>query len=196
MGLWLVQECRRVWASHGKTYTYGELVDMAYQAPALVSVLDPDYYEFLKPGDMPARIQAYCLRSGQPVPETPAEIIRCVLESLALKYRWVLEKLENMAGVRLEPIYIIGGGTQNVLLNQLAADATGRTVVTGPLEATAAGNVLVQAMGLGHLSSLAEVRCVVKNSFAPTTYIPQPSGDWDSAYRRMLELMDFALENS
>jgi rhamnulokinase len=189
MGLWLVQECRRTWAAHGKQYSYGELAELAFQARPLVSIVDPDYNDFLKPGDMPSRIQAYCKRTGQPVPDAPAEMIRCVLESIALKYRWVLERLEAMSGQRLEPVYIIGGGTQNVVLNQLAADATNRVVITGPVEATAAGNVLVQAMGLGHLGSLADVRAVVHNSFAPHTYTPRHTADWDAAYARLLALM-------
>src|SRR4029078_12982576 len=131
------------------------------------------------PGDMPARIQAFCRRTGQPAPDSPGAIVRCALESLALQYRWVLECLQAVTRRRLEPIHIIGGGTQNRLLNQLTADATGRTVVAGPAEATAAGNLLVQAIGVGHIGSIAEARAVARRSFTPEVYAPQASGDWD-----------------
>jgi rhamnulokinase len=189
MGLWIVQECRRTWAAQGQEWSYAELTQLASQATPLLSVVDPDADEFLKPGDMPARIRAFCRRSGQPEPDTPGAIVRCVLESLALKYRWLLERLELVAGQRLAPIYIVGGGAQNQLLNQLTADATGSTVVAGPVEATAAGNLLMQALALGHIGSLAELRGVVRRSFTPQTFEPNQSGDWDGAYRRLLDGM-------
>jgi rhamnulokinase len=188
MGLWLVQECRRTWAAQGRTYSYQELTDMAAQADPLLALVNPDSNDFLKPGDMPARIQAYCSRTHQPVPETPAAIVRCALESIALKYRHILGQLEITVGKRLDPIHIIGGGTQNRLLNQLSADATGRNVVTGPIEATAVGNILVQALALGHISSIDEVRSVVKHSFTPELYTPKPNVNWDAAYKSFLDL--------
>jgi rhamnulokinase len=189
-GLWLVQECRRTWARQGEEFSYDELTQMAAQAKPLQSVVDPDYPEFLKPGDMPARIRAFCERTGQPVPQSKGEVIRCVLESLALKYRWVLERLEEILGRRLEPVHIVGGGTQNWLLNQFAADATGRRVVTGPIEATAAGNVIAQMMALGHIGSLAEGRQIVRNSFDVATYEPRGGAEWDEAYSRFLAMME------
>ncbi len=144
-----MQECRRTWAAQGQEWSYAELTQLASQAAPLRRSIDPDADEFLKPGDMPARIRAFCRRSGQPEPDSTGAIVRCVLESLALKYRWLLERLETVAGQRLAPIYVVGGGAQNLLLNQLTADATGRSVVAGPVEATAAGNLLMQALALG-----------------------------------------------
>jgi rhamnulokinase len=188
MGLWLVQECRRTWAAHGTEWSYTQLTQLAAQADPLVSIVDPDSGDFLKPGDMPARLGEFCRRTGQPVPGSPGAFVRCALESMALKYRWVLEKLETVSGQTLDPIHIIGGGSQNELLNQLTADCTGRTVVAGPAEATAIGNLLVQAVALGHID-LAEARAVVRRSFQPATYAPNPAADWESAYRRLLALL-------
>jgi rhamnulokinase len=193
-GLWLVQECRRTWARAasltGEELSYDDLTQMAAQATPLQSVVDPDYGEFLKPGDMPARIRTFCEMTDQPVPQSKGAIIRCALESLALKYRWVLERLEAILGHRLEPIHIVGGGTQNRLLNQFAADATGRQVVTGPIEATAAGNVITQMMALGHIASLEEGRQVVRDSFDVVTYEPAGEPEWNEAYGRFLAMME------
>jgi rhamnulokinase len=189
-GLWLVQECRRTWAHQGEEFSYDELTQMAAQAVPLQSIIDPDYGEFLKHGDMPARIRAFCRQTDQPVPQSKGAIVRCALESLALKYRWVLERLEEILGRRLEPIHIVGGGTQNRLLNQFAADATGRKVVTGPIEATAVGNVITQAVALGHISSLEEGRRIVRNSFDVATYEPAGGAEWDDAYGRFLATME------
>jgi rhamnulokinase len=190
MGLWIVQECRRTWAAQAHDWSYDELARMAGQAAPLAALIDPDADEFFKPGDMPARIQGFCRRTGQPAPADPGAIVRCALESLALKYRWVLERLEAVTGQRLEPIHIIGGGSQNALLNQLTADATGRPVVAGPVEATAIGNLLVQAIAGGQLGSIADARAVVRRSFTPQTYAPQPSADWDAAYARLEALVE------
>jgi rhamnulokinase len=189
-GLWLVQECRRTWARQGEELSYDELTQMAAQATPLQSVVDPDYPDFLKPGDMPVRIRGFCEMTDQPVPQSKGAVVRCALESLALKYRWVLERLEEILGHRLEPIHIVGGGTQNHLLNQFAADATGRQVVTGPIEATAAGNVITQMMALGHIASLEEGRQVVRNSFDVISYEPGGGSEWDEAYGRLLAIME------
>jgi rhamnulokinase len=189
MGLWLVQECRRTWAGQGTDLSYAELTQMAGQAEPFQSVIDPDSPEFFKPGDMPGRIRDYCRRTGQVVPETNAAVIRCVLESLALKYRWVLERLEEMVGQRLEPIHIIGGGTQNRLLNQFTADATGKPVVAGPVEATAIGNLLMQAISSGTVHTLEAGRQIVRDSFPPDIFEPASQTGWDTAYRRLLDGM-------
>jgi len=189
-GLWLVQECRRTWARQGERLSYDALTQMAAQAAPLQSLVDPDYGEFLRPGDMPARIRAFCRRTGQPVPESRGAVLRCALESLALKYRWVLERLETTLGRRLDPIHIIGGGTQNLLLNQLTADATGRRVVTGPIEATAAGNVMMQALALGYIGSLEDGRQIVRNSFEMATYEPAGGSEWDEAFDRFATLIE------
>jgi rhamnulokinase len=187
MGLWPVQESRRTWARQGEQYSYAELTEMAAAAAPLRSVVDPDDNDFLKPGDMPARVRAYCQRTGQPVPESHGAVVRCLLEGLALKYRWVLERLEGLLGRRLETIHIVGGGTQNRLLSQLAADATQRTIITGPIEATAIGNLLVQAVALGEVGSLDEAREVVRRSFTVETFTPDlaSSQAWDDAYGRL-----------
>jgi rhamnulokinase len=190
-GLWLVQECRRAWAKGGKADSYDDLARVAAEAPAFRSLVDVDDPAFGAPGDMPGRLQASCRRTGQPVPETKGEIVRCALDSLALKYRHVLSTLEGILGRRLEPLHVVGGGSRNRLLCQLAADATGRTVVAGPVEATAAGNVAMQAMALGHLGSkgLADARDLVRRSFAIETYDPRPGAAVDDAYARLLQVM-------
>jgi rhamnulokinase len=189
MGLWLVQECRRTWAARGEAHGYAELTGLAAASRPLVAVLDVDHELFLKPGDMPGRIQAYAARTGQAVPQGKGEIVRCVLESIALKYRFQLERLEQMLGRRLEPIHIVGGGTQNQLLSQLTADATGRPVLTGPVEATAMGNILMQAMALRQIGSLAEARAVVRESAQILRFEPQQRSGWDEAYGRLQVLV-------
>jgi rhamnulokinase len=188
-GLWLLQECRRTWARQGQEFSYDELTPMAAQAAPLQSIIDPDDAEFAKHGDMPARIRAFCQRTGQPVPSSPGAVVRCALESLALKHRWVLERLETILRRRLEPIHIVGGGAQNRLLCQLTADATGRRVVAGPVEATAIGNIIVQGMAMGHIASLAEGRRVVRHSCDLTTYEPVGHPGWEEAYSRLVSLM-------
>ena len=189
-GLWLVQESRRTWAAQGEELSYGDLTDLAAQAAPFRSLVDPDAAVFSPPGDMPERMRVFCRRTGQPVPESKGEIIRCALESLALKYRSVLEMLESVTGRHMQALHIVGGGTRNRLLNQFAANATGLRVVTGPVEATAIGNILLQAIALGHLSSLAEARQVVCQSFDVETYQPQDRPDWVAAYQRFNELME------
>jgi rhamnulokinase len=187
MGLWLVQECRRAWARAGEDLSYTEITRLAADAEPFKAVIDVDAADFFQPGDMPARIQQYCERTRQPLPESKGAIVRCALESLALKYRWVLDRLEEMLGYRLDLVHIIGGGTQNQLLNQLTADATRRTVIAGPIEATAIGNVLMQAVALGHVQSVDEARAIVRHSFKPETYEPHPSAEWDAAYQKLMQ---------
>jgi len=189
-GLWLVQECRRTWERQGDALSYDDITQMAAQAEPLQSFVDPDYGEFLKPGDMPSRIRAFCEMTGQPVPPSKGAVVRCALESLALKYRQVIERLEQILNRRLEPIHIVGGGTQNWLLNQFTADATGKRVVTGPIEATAAGNVITQAMAMGYVDSVAEGRRIVRNSFELGTYEPSGEPGWDEAHGRFLEVIE------
>jgi len=189
MGLWLVQECRREWMRGGEKMSFDALTQLAAESEAFLAVIDPDVDEFLHPGDMPARIQKFCAETNQRVPQTKGQIIRVALESIALKYRLVLERLEELTGKHLDPIHIIGGGTKNRLLNQFTADATNRVVVTGPVEATAIGNILMQAIGMKHLSSLVEAREVVRLSFEPEIYEPKRSADWDDAYARLQKVM-------
>jgi rhamnulokinase len=189
MGLWLVQECRRAWERAGKTHTYDELTRLAEAAPPFASVVDPDDSAFLLPPSMPDALAEFCRRGGQPAPVEPGAVVRCALESLALRYRWVLERLEELLGKRLEVIHIVGGGCQNALLCQFAADACNRPVVAGPVEATAAGNVLVQALGLRLLGSLAEGREVIRRSFDVVTYTPRNPEAWQAPYQRFLSLL-------
>ena len=189
MGLWLVQECKRTWAHLGEELSYDEITRLASEANPFLAVIDPDDKSFLHPGDMPERIQNYCANTNQAVPQTKGAIIRVALEGIALKYRWVLERLEELIGKRLDPIHVIGGGTKNGLLNQFTADATCRPVISGPVEATAIGNILMQAMGLKHLGSLAEARDIVRTSFTPEVYEPKQTKDWDEAYSRFQKVM-------
>jgi rhamnulokinase len=189
MGLWLVQECKRTWAHLGEDLSYDEITLLASEAKPFLAVIDPDNDNFFRPGDMPERIQKYCVETNQTVPQTKGEIIRVALEGIALKYRWVLERLEELTGKHLDPIHIIGGGTKNRLLNQFTANATCRMVVTGPVEATAIGNILMQAIALKHLDSLAEARGIVRTSFIPELYESKPTTDWDEAYSRLQKVM-------
>jgi rhamnulokinase len=189
MGLWLVQECRRAWERGGVTYDYAALMKMAEAATPFASIVNPDDPSFVLPTSMPLALADYCRRTGQSVPAEPGDVVRCTLESLALRYRWVLERLEELAGKRLDTIHIVGGGCQNTLLCQLAADACNRPVVAGPVEATAIGNVLVQAIGLGLLSSLAEGRAVVRRSFEVRTFEPREHERWQEPYRRFLGMI-------
>ena len=191
MGLWLVQECRREWMRGGEEMSFDALTQQAAESEAFLSVIDPDVAEFLHPGDMPSRIQKFCADTNQRAPQTKGQIVRVALESVALKYRLVLERLEELTGKHLDPIHIIGGGTKNRLLNQFTADSTGRTVITGPVEATAIGNILMQAIGMKHLSSLTEAREVVRASFDPDVYEPKRTAE---AYERKIERITEAVE--
>jgi sugar (pentulose or hexulose) kinase len=154
--------------------------------------VDVDDHRFLSLGGMPDKIRQYCRETGQAIPESKGEVLRCALESLALRYRWVLQKLETMMGRRLEVVHIIGGGMQNELLCQLAADAMQRPVVTGPIEATAMGNILMQALAMGDISSLQEGRELIRNSFDVGNYEPGDAAPWDEAYGRYLEVLQVA----
>jgi rhamnulokinase len=173
-GLWLLQECQRQWEQEGRAYTWPELVALAEAAAPRRSIVDPDAPEFLAPGDMPTAIRAYCRSAGQPEPEDVGALVRCCLESLALKYRWVIEALERLTGRQITTIRVVGGGSQNSLLCQLTADACGRPVVAGPVEATALGNILVQAVATGHLPDIAAGRRAVAESFPQMVYLPKP----------------------
>jgi rhamnulokinase len=185
-GLWLLQECRRAWALAGHEFSYHELATMASGAPPFSAVIAPD--AFLEPGDMPEKISGHCRATGQQQPASPAAVARTILESLALRYREVLESLESLLSRRLHTIHIVGGGSRNRVLNQFVADACGRTVIAGPAEATAMGNLLIQAMGAGELSGLSAVREIVRRSTALETFLPRSSGHWDRAYEKFLEV--------
>lgn len=185
IGLWLVQECRRVWAAAGQEYDYATLTELAAQSPPFVSLINPADPRFLAPANMPEAIAGFCRETGQPVPETPGAILRCVFESLALIYRQTLLQLELVAGTKIRRLHIVGGGSRNALLNQLTADALGIPVIAGPDEATAAGNILIQAITLKHLRSLADARAIIQDSFGTTTFQPQNSAAWLKPYDRL-----------
>jgi rhamnulokinase len=189
MGLWIIQQCRAVWAAGGEKIEYSLLMTQAEAAPALAAHIDPDDPIFFSPGDMPARVRDYCIKSGQRAPETHGEIIRCVLESLALKYRMVLEQLIEASGQPVDVIHIVGGGAQNPLLNAMTANATGREVLVGPVEATTLGNALVQLIARGELRDLAQAREVVRANYPPTRYAPQERAQWDEAYGRFVRMV-------
>jgi rhamnulokinase len=189
VGLWLVQECRRDWADRGRDYDYAALTQLASEAKPFVSLINPADPRLVSPDDMPARIAALCRETGQPVPESPGAFVRCALESLALFYRVTLRQLERVIGKTIEQLNIVGGGSKNVLLNQFAANALQIPVLAGPSECTALGNILVQAIALGHLPSLAAAREVVRNSFEVTTVKPQSGAEWDGAFGRFERLV-------
>jgi rhamnulokinase len=187
-GLWLLQECRRRWQREGRDYDWQELLEQARSAAPLQSLIDPDAPDFLNPADMPAAVRAYCRRTGQPEPGTPGEIVRCCLESLALKYRQVLGLLEQVCGEALTTVRVVGGGCQNTLLNQFTADACSCPVVSGPVEATALGNIMVQAIATGYISDLAEGRQAIARSVKQERFEPQGQ-DWQQAAERFESLL-------
>jgi rhamnulokinase len=190
-GLWLLQASRRCWAAAGHDYSYEELVTAAADPRyAFRSLFDPDCPDFLHPGDMVAAIASYCRQTEQPEPSNPAACVRAILESLAFKYRVVLASLEQLTGTRFEEIRVVGGGARNALLNQFTADATGRRVVAGPVEATALGNIAMQMLATGSVASLAEARAVIDRSFPVQRFEPANADCWDSHDRRFHEYLE------
>ncbi len=191
MGLWLVQECRRSFERKGRKYEYAELVKLAQAAEPFRSLIDPNDHEFLSPDDMATSIQTWCRKNGEPVPETDGQLVRCCLESLAFKYRQVLMGIEGLTGETIEVIHVVGGGGKNEILNQFTASASGKPVIAGPTEATALGNVLIQARAAGDIGSLTEIRDVVRRSSQAElkTFPPQDTKAWDAQYPRFLGLL-------
>ena len=190
MGLWLLQQARDGWRRSGKAYSYSDLIEMAESAADDGPLINPDDPRFLAPKEMNLAIVDYWAETGQECPHSPAEIARCIIESLALCYRQGLEKLGQILGRRFRVIHLVGGGALNTLLCQFTADATGIPVLAGPVEATVSGNVLVQALGRGYLSSPQEIRDVVRTSFEPIEYEPHNSSRWDEVYDRYLRLVE------
>jgi rhamnulokinase len=192
-GLWLLQSCRRQWAASGHDYAYEELLASARDDRlSFRSLIDPDHHAFLHPENMVASIADYCRQTGQPEPSAPPEYSRSILESLAFKYRAVLESLEELTGKRFEQIRVVGGGSRNRLLNQFTADATGRAVVAGPVEATALGNIAMQMLATGAVASLAEARQIIDRSFPVERFEPTAADRWESHYRRFQEYVEFS----
>ncbi len=191
MGLWIIQECRREWAKKtGETLDWEDIKAQAARAKPFQCVIDPDYPEFYKAGGMPGKILEYCRKTGQREPDGVGGYARTVYESLALKYRWAVERLGEMKGRRIRSLNMTGGGIQNLLLNQMAADSTGLPVTTGPVEGAAMGNALLQAVALGEIRDLAQARDVVRASVETKVYEPHPTAWWDEAYNRMLRNME------
>ena len=184
MGLWMLQCCRQAWTSRGYSCDHAELLELAAREESFLSLVDPDHESFLRPTDMLAAIDQFCARTQQPCPKGAGAYVRTILESLALKYRVVLQHLEALTGKRIEKIRVIGGGSKNRLLNQLTADATGKPVVTGPAEATALGNVAVQALATGAMTSLEQARNIIENSFPSEVFAPRETFKWDQPAER------------
>ncbi|HEY4415269.1 MAG TPA: rhamnulokinase family protein [Verrucomicrobiae bacterium] len=184
IGLWIVQESRRQWASEGHKYDFAALAQLSTSAPPFVSLINPDDERFLSPGDMPKKIAEFCAETGQPVPANHAAYMRCIHESLALYYRIVLRRIELLTSKKIERLHIVGGGSQDATLNQFAANSLKIPVLAGPTECTALGNLLIQAIALGHVASHAAARDIVRNSIELKTFTPQDSAQWDAAAAR------------
>lgn len=188
-GMWLLQECRRVWNQAGKDWGWEDLNGLSAAAVPCRSLIDPDAPDFLAPDNMPEAIRGFCRRTSQPVPDDEGAVLRCALDSLALKFRHVLAMCEELAGRRIETIHVVGGGTRNRQLCQATADACGRRVVAGPVEATAIGNVMMQAVAIGEVASIADARSVIRRSFPVEQYEPNESAAWDEAYERFTSIL-------
>ena len=188
MGLWLIQESRRQWKREGKEYSFAELESLAKAAKPFKCFIDPDDPSFVAPGDLPARVRAFCERTGQYVPQTVGEIVRCIYESLAMKYRYTAQTISKLTGIRPRVIHVVGGGTKDGFLSQMTADACNLPVCAGPEEATAIGNLLVQMMANGEAKDLSQARAIVAASFACKHYEPQNTAAWDEAYQTFCAL--------
>ena len=184
LGLWILQETRREMIQQGSKLEYTDLVRAAEGAPRLRSLIDPNASEFLKPGQMIEKIQSFCRRTSQPIPEDAASLARCILESLALSYTTQLDQLSTLLNKKIEVLHVVGGGSRNRLLNQFTANASGLRVSAGPVEATALGNLLIQAIAAGELSSLAELRAAIRHSYAIDEFVPQETASWSEAKER------------
>ena len=187
-GMWILEQCRKEWDLSGKNYSYPEIVEMAMSAKPFQSYIQPDDPSFANPPSMLEAIDAFCERTGQAKPENDAQVIRLIFESLALRYRQVLEDLDRIATHPIERLHIIGGGSKNRLLNQFTANAIGRKVIAGPSEATAIGNVMIQAMAAGVVSSLQEMRAIIHASIETEEFLPQESEAWEQAYQKFITL--------
>ncbi len=188
MGLWIIQEVRREWAKKGEEYSFSELADMALEAEEFKSFLKPNYPEFAKPGNMVKKIQSYCEKTGQAVPQTKGEIVRCIYESLALEYRQAYENLSKITGKSFKGINVVGGGSNATLFCQMTANSCNIEVSAGPTEATALGNIAVQLVASGDIKDIKEARSIIKNSFDVKIYHPENTKAWDEAYERYLKI--------
>ncbi|WP_442591724.1 rhamnulokinase [Pedobacter sp. AW31-3R] len=188
-GMWLLEQCRKEWESTGLQYSYEQIVNLSDTAEGFRSLIDPDHESFANPESMTEAIRAYCRRTAQEVPASHAEFIRCIFDSLALKYRKVLESLQQLAPFKIEKLHVIGGGSQNRLLNQSTANSIGIPVVSGPSEATAIGNIMMQAKGIGLVNALCDIRKMVRNSVEPEIFFPEDTLAWTEAYYRFSQIL-------
>ena len=188
MGLWLIQESRRQWRREGKEYSFAELEALAKEAKPFKCFIDPDHPNFVAPGDIPTRVREFCQKTGQYVPETVGEVMRCIYESLAMKYRYTAETIGKLTGISPRVVHVVGGGTKDGFLSQMTADACGIPVCAGPEEATAIGNLLVQLMAASEAKTLSDARAIVAASFACKHYAPQNTAAWDEAYQNFCAL--------
>ncbi|MDR2859015.1 MAG: rhamnulokinase [Mediterranea sp.] len=187
-GMWLLEQCRKEWEREGIKYTYPEIIALSDSVEAFCRLIDPDDSVFANPESMTSAISDYCKKTNQPLPENHAEYIRCIFDSLALKYKYVFQCFEQMASFHIEKLHVIGGGSQNKLLNQFTANATGVVVVAGPSEATAIGNAMIQAKGSGVVHSLQEIRKIIRDSYVPDLFYPQETDKWNEAYCSFLKI--------
>jgi rhamnulokinase len=188
-GLWIVQQCRAQWRREGHDWSWDHLIQLAEHAPPLESIIDTDDPSLAAPANMPEAIRQLCKRTGQAAPQTEGEVIRCALESLVLRYRLVLDYLEQLVGKPFKTIHMVGGGVQNRMLCQLAADACQRPVVAGPVEATALGNVMMQAIGNGQLGSIDQARQLIRGASGIREYHPRRSNRWEEGFQRLRQLV-------
>ena len=182
MGLWIIQESKRQWAREGKNFSFDDLEQAAWAAEPFKCFIDPDYPDFATPGNMPKKIRRYCEKTGQYVPQDEGEIIRCIAQSLAFKFRMVADAIEDITGEPLKAVHMVGGGIKDTMVCRFTASATGKTVLAGPVEATSTGNAIVQLMALGKIDSLTDGRAIVKNSFPIKSYEPEDAEVWNKAY--------------
>ncbi len=184
MGLWLIQQSRKYWVNIGDNVSYGDLEKAALQEKPFACFIDPDDASFVAPGNMPKRVQEYCKRTGQYVPQTKGEIMRCIYESLALKYRLTFDAIQDVTEKSYDAIHMIGGGTKDNFLCQLTANATNTTVYAGPIEATVTGNIAACLVALGEVDGLAQAREIVKATTTPIVYTSNRALDWEDAYQK------------
>jgi len=191
MGLWILQECKRYWEKEGKSFDYTTLTEMASKAEPFYSFIDVNDKQFILPGNMPEKIKNYCKKTEQKVPEDIGQIVRVILESLAMEYRYNIENLEETIENKIDVVYIIGEGTKNKLLSQFAASSIRKVVITGPSEATAAGNLLVQTIGEKEISDVSQLREIVRSSFPLIIFHPENTSDWEENYEKYRNLKEF-----
>jgi rhamnulokinase len=191
--MWLLEQCLKEWKKEGITYAYEKLVHMAESVPAFQSLIDPDHVSFTNPSLMTKAITDYCEATGQKAPENHAEFVRCIFESLSLKYKFVLGKMINLAPFSIEKLHVIGGGSKNPLLNQWTSNAIGMPVVAGPSEATAIGNIMIQAKAAGCVDTLEEMRQIIRDSIPLDEFLPENKGEWENAYTKFLSIINIQL---